>query len=75
MLRHASAAIQNACSQDVKYPLTLEGVIDVVNDALASEKKVTIIGAKNMLAMFNEYGCPINAQCELNGDDDGAMEP
>jgi hypothetical protein len=75
LLRHASAAIQNACSQDVGYPLTVDGVIDMVNDALASEKVGTINGAKNLLAMFNEYGCPINAHCELNGNDEPEPEP
>jgi hypothetical protein len=75
LLRHASAALQNACSQDVGYPLTVDGVIDMVNDALASEKAVTINGAKNLLVMFNEYGCPINAACELNGSEEPEPTP
>jgi hypothetical protein len=70
LLRHATAALQNACNQNVQYPLTVDGVIDMVNDALDSENVATINGAKNLLAMFNEYGCPINAACELNGSDE-----
>jgi hypothetical protein len=63
LFRHATAALQNACDADVAYPLTVAGVIDLVNDALATGDRGEIDAAKNILAGYNEAGCPQDAHC------------
>jgi len=63
MLRHASAALQNACDPDVAYPMGVSGVIDAVNTALATLDEGAIQDLHSELAMYNEYGCPQDAHC------------
>jgi len=63
LFRHATAALQNACDQHVAYPLSVEGVIEAVNEALDSGEKQIIEELKDILAMYNEAGCPQDAHC------------
>jgi hypothetical protein len=73
MLRHATAALQNACDPDVNYPMGVNGVINAVNTALATLDVDAIHALHSELAMYNEYGCPQDAHCRpSNGDDRSA---
>jgi hypothetical protein len=58
LARHAAAAILNAASGGVDYDLTVADVQDAV---LAAYNNASLIEAKkNLLASFNEQGCPLN---------------
>jgi hypothetical protein len=73
MLRHATAALLNGCSDNVQYPVSDALVIDLVNAALATEDVDVIQELHGVLAGFNEDNpCPINAHCQLEDDDDEA---
>jgi hypothetical protein len=63
LLRHGVSALLNACSDDVPFPMGVAGVIDAVNTALATLDRDEITAAKNILAMYNELGCSIDAHC------------
>jgi hypothetical protein len=65
LLRHAVAALLNACDPDVDYPLTVVGVIGEVNEALATLNKGEILSLKRTLDDYNNYGCPIDAHCNV----------
>ena len=62
LLRAAVAAVLNADSPGVNYPLTSTQVIDAVNAALASQDATTIINLANQLDGDNNGpgGCPLN---------------
>ncbi len=62
LLRAAVAALLNADSPDVSYPLTSQQVINAVNAALASQDATTIINLANQLDADNngQGGCPLN---------------
>ncbi|MHC5184267.1 MAG: COG1470 family protein, partial [Planctomycetota bacterium] len=71
MLRHATAALLNACSDNVAYPVSVGDIIDGGNTALATEDIAEIHDLHMILAGFNEDSpCPINAHCEVTDDDD-----
>jgi hypothetical protein len=55
--RHAVAALLNASSPDVDYPLTVSEVIAKVQAAIANG---TIEQTKNEFESFNELGCPLS---------------
>jgi hypothetical protein len=55
--RHAVAALLNASSPGVDYPLTVSEVIAKVQAAIANG---TIEQTKNELESFNELGCPLS---------------
>jgi hypothetical protein len=55
--RHAVAALLNASSPDVDYPLTVSEVIANVQAAIANG---TIEQTKNEFESFNELGCPLS---------------
>ena len=58
LARHAAAAILNAASNGVNYNMT---VADVQAAVLAALNNNSLIDAKkNILAGFNELGCPLN---------------
>jgi hypothetical protein len=57
LARHAVAALLNANSGDVDYPLSAAEVVALVNDALASGD---FEGAKNTLEGYNELGCTVD---------------
>ena len=63
LLRQAVAALLNACDPNFDYPLTVAGVIEKVNDALATLNKREILSTKRELAGYNQIGCGINAHC------------
>jgi hypothetical protein len=57
LMRHSVAALLNASSPDVAYPLTVSQVIAKVQAAIAGG---TIEQTKNEFEQFNELGCPLN---------------
>ena len=57
--RHAVAALLNASSAEVSYDMSTAAIIALVQDAYVTGK---FNAAKNMLAGFNEQGCPTNGK-------------
>jgi hypothetical protein len=55
--RHAVAALLNTANDDVSYAFTTDGVIDLVQQAYATNSFENI---KDQLADENEQGCPLN---------------
>lgn len=55
--RHAVAALLNAASYNVAYPVTADQIIALVQSAYATGQ---FEAAKNQLAAYNELGCPLN---------------
>jgi len=63
LLRAAVAALLNACpGSGVNYPLTDAQIVTLVNDAIASGDRATILGVASALDGFNNLGCPINGR-------------
>jgi hypothetical protein len=60
MLRHCVAALLNASHTDVNYPFTEAEIISVVNAALASLDRKTMLDAKHEVDQHNSHGCPLN---------------
>jgi hypothetical protein len=60
LLRAAVAALLNAASPDVDYPLTTTEVINQVNAALASNNRDTMLALASTLDSNNNLGCPLN---------------
>ena len=57
LVRHATAALLNAASNDVSYLYSVEQVIQMVKDAYASGNYNM---TKDLFAAQNEMGCPLN---------------
>jgi hypothetical protein len=60
LLRQAVAALLNAASPDVDYPLTEAQIIAAVNAALASGDRATILDLAEQLDTFNNLFCPLD---------------
>jgi hypothetical protein len=60
LLRQAVAALLNAASPDVDYPLTEAEIIAAVNAALASGDRATILDLAEELDTFNNLFCPLD---------------
>jgi hypothetical protein len=60
LLRAAVSALLNSASPDVDYPLTTSQVISMVNAALASGSRSTMLALASQLDRYNNYGCPLN---------------
>ncbi len=60
LLRAAVAALLNASSPDVDYPLTAGEVIADVNAALASSDRETMLTLAESLDSDNNLGCPLD---------------
>jgi hypothetical protein len=60
LLRQAVAALLNAASPDVDYPLTVAEIIAEVNAALASGDRATILALAEELDTFNNLFCPLD---------------
>jgi hypothetical protein len=58
--RHSVAALLNAVSPNVDYPITSAQVISLVQAAVASGNANLIEATKNTLEKYNELGCPIS---------------
>ena len=58
LTRHAIAAVLSAAHPDVDYPLTVDEIVDMVNDAYSGLADVE--DTKNVLAGFNEQNCSIS---------------
>ena len=59
LLRHAVAALLNSAHPDVDFEFTTAEVITMVDDALASGSRTTILEVKDDLAAANESGCDL----------------
>ena len=59
LLRAAVAALLNAASSEVDYPLSVAQVIQRVNAALASNNRATILALAAELDALNNAGCPL----------------
>jgi hypothetical protein len=57
LAHHAAAAYLNSLALD-DYPLDTADVIDLVNDALATDDRDAILAAKDVLDTNNNLGCP-----------------
>jgi uncharacterized repeat protein (TIGR01451 family) len=62
LLRAAVAAVLNAASPDIGYPLTVSGIVSQVNAALASKDRGTILTLASLLDGDNNLGCPISGK-------------
>jgi hypothetical protein len=60
LLRAAVAALLNAASPNVDYPLTTAEVISQVNAALASNNRNTMLAFASRLDSYNNLGCPLH---------------
>jgi hypothetical protein len=61
MLRHCVTALLNASHADVNYPFAVAEIIDVVDAALASLDRKTMLKAKHDIGQNNcDGGCPLN---------------
>jgi hypothetical protein len=60
LLRQAVAALLNAASPDVDYPLTEAEIIAQVNAALATGDRATILALAEQLDTFNNLFCPLD---------------
>lgn len=74
LLRAATAALLNSCSDNVDYAISEAAVIAEVNAALASKNKTTILDLATLLDDYNNEGCPLSSQksnnpCERNVDE------
>ena len=65
LLRAAVAALLNAAHPDVGYALSEADVISMVNAALASNDRGTILDLAEELDIFNNAGCPIDAHGDV----------
>ena len=58
--RHVVAALLNAASDGVNYPLSVDEVIDAFNDLFPEGSKQDYNDLKDELAGYNELGCSLN---------------
>jgi uncharacterized repeat protein (TIGR01451 family) len=70
LARHATAALLNACSDCIDYPMSAAGIIAAVQDAIADGEDA-IQALHTQLAEYNEAGCPVNQQGECSNGTDG----
>lgn len=61
LARQAVAALLNAASPDVDYPIELGMVISLVNGVLADPTEENIEGLKSVLELANEMECPFDS--------------
>jgi hypothetical protein len=69
LLRAAVAAVLNAAHPDINYPqpgngLAWEEIVDDVCEAVAIDRDA-MLDLADILDDWNNYGCPIDAHCEL----------
>ena len=63
LLRAASAAWLNAAHEDLDYPYRrwgAGGILQLVNDAIASDNRATMINLAAQLDKANNLGCPLD---------------
>jgi hypothetical protein len=60
LLRAAVAALLNASSNGVNYPISTAKIISDVNEALASGDRKTILTLAGTLDGYNNLGCPLD---------------
>jgi hypothetical protein len=62
LLRNAVAALLNAAHPGVNYPLTTAQVIAMVNAALQSNDRNTMLALEAQLDMYNNLGCTLSGR-------------
>jgi len=67
LARQAVAALLNAASPDVYYPIELGMVISLVNGVLADPTEENIEGLKSVFELANEMACPFDS-FEIEGE-------
>lgn len=60
LLRHGVAALLNAASPSVNYPLTVSEVVNSVNNAIDSNDRGTMLDLVEVLDAYNNAGCPLD---------------
>jgi hypothetical protein len=60
LLRNAVASLLNAAHDGVAYPMSVEDVVEAVNEALASEDRDTMLALEAELDELNNLGCPLD---------------
>jgi hypothetical protein len=60
LLREAVVAVLNATHPDLHFPMTQDEIVTLVNQALASGDRGTMMDAKNSIGMRNAEGCPLH---------------
>lgn len=63
LLRQAAAAWLNAAHEGLGYPYRragVDGIRAMVNNAIASGDRATMLATKDRLAAANELGCPLS---------------
>jgi hypothetical protein len=63
LIRSGVAALLNACSYDVAFPMSVASVIDAVNNALATLDREEMLALYEMFDTYNNLGCSIDAHC------------
>jgi hypothetical protein len=69
LVRHAVAALLNACHEDIAYSMGEADVIAGVNGVLATLDRGAMNGLKNTLDDYNNSGCPISGGSGNTPDD------
>ncbi len=60
LARSAVAAVLNASSSTVHYPLTTNQVVQMVNDAFSSQSRETMLSLASQLDTYNNLSCPLS---------------
>jgi hypothetical protein len=68
LLRHAVASLLNAAHPEINFVLTETQVLQMVNEALASMDRHTMLQLKDMLEEYNHLGCPLTDDDSWNSD-------
>ncbi|MHC4425384.1 MAG: DUF7507 domain-containing protein [Planctomycetota bacterium] len=69
LLRHAVAALLNACDPDVDYPLSLGEVKELVKIYVETPDRGGMLALKDFFDALNNLGCPIDAHCRPHPED------
>jgi hypothetical protein len=60
LLRDAIVAVLNASHPDVNFPLSESEIVNMVNGALASMDRMTMMNTRQMIDQHNTQGCPLH---------------
>jgi hypothetical protein len=60
LLRAGVSALLNSASPDVNYAFSTQAVISVVNAALATGNRTTMLTIAAQLDLYNNSGCPLS---------------
>ena len=60
LLREATVALLNASHPEVHFPLSVEEIVSLVNEALAGMNRNDMLRAKQDVGRHNGQGCPLH---------------